>query len=404
MKKKRRARGEGSVFKIPRSRFWRLAYTNLDGARVEESSGKETKTDALGVLRERLLTINGGAVAIPRVEQTTFNEAAQSLIDSYTNSGKKSLDDLTRRIELHLKPYFGGRRLISIGAAEARAYTKHRLAEKVVERKARLDKDGKIVEPEITRTTSPAQVNRELAILKQIFTLAVRDRKIGNRPHIEMLRENNVRQGFFEREQIDGVIAHLPAELRPVISFAYVTGWRLASEVFPLEWRNVDLKAGEVRLDAGSTKNDEGRVFYITTELRRVLEEQHAAHERMKKAGTICPHVFFRMVAHERGGEKKPEPIISITKAWRNACRDAGVPGRIPHDLRRTAVRNLVRSGVSESVAMKLTGHKTRSVFERYNITSADDLRQAAGKLDAFAGMSSPSTSRRSTRRGGRTA
>lgn len=87
-------------------------------------------------------------------------------------------------------------------------------------------------------------------------------------------------------------------------------------------------------------------------------------------------------MAEGRGGDKKPYPIISLNKAWQAACRSAGCPGRIPHDLRRTAVRNLVRAGISERVAMQMTGHKTRSVFERYNITSAGDLRDAARLLD----------------------
>jgi integrase len=89
------------------------------------------------------------------------------------------------------------------------------------------------------------------------------------------------------------------------------------------------------------------------------------------------------LVAQGRGGEKTPRPITSLNKAFRSACRAAGCPGRIPHDLRRTAIRNLVRVGVSESVAMKLSGHKTRSVFDRYDITSAADLKDAARRLDA---------------------
>ena len=161
-----------------------------------------------------------------------------------------------------------------------------------------------------------------------------------------------------------------------------LTGWRLTSEVLPIEWRHVDFKAGEIRLDPGKTKNREGRVFKMTTQLRKLLEEQRDERDRLKKLGKICPYVFFRMVADKRGGEKSPRKILSLNKAWANACISAGCPGRIPHDLRRTAVRNMVRAGIPERVSMKLTGHKTRSVFERYNIVSDGDLTDAATRLD----------------------
>jgi len=88
------------------------------------------------------------------------------------------------------------------------------------------------------------------------------------------------------------------------------------------------------------------------------------------------------MVAEKRGGAKHPKPIKSFGKVWKISCRAAGCPGRIPHDFRRTAIRNFVRSGTSENVAMKLSGHKTRSVFDRYDIVSGADLREAARKLD----------------------
>ena len=99
------------------------------------------------------------------------------------------------------------------------------------------------------------------------------------------------------------------------------------------------------------------------------------------------PWVFFRLVATHRGGPKEPRPILTITKSWKSACLKAGLPGRIPHDLRRTAIRNLVRTGISERVAMRLTSHKTRSVFERYNIVSDGDLHDAAEKLDRADGV-----------------
>jgi integrase len=142
----------------------------------------------------------------------------------------------------------------------------------------------------------------------------------------------------------------------------------------------------EVRLDAGTTKNKEGRVFPMTAELRKVLKAQHDAHERLKKAGQICPHVFWRMIADERGGTKHPKPVKAFNKVWTIACRKAGCPGKIPHDMRRSAVRNLVRAGISERVAMRMTGHKTPSVFQRDNIVSDGDLREAARKLNVAAG------------------
>ena len=137
----------------------------------------------------------------------------------------------------------------------------------------------------------------------------------------------------------------------------------------------MDFSAGEVRLDPGTTKNDDGRVFPMTTELRAVLEQQWLVTQALAKTDDrICPWVFHR------NGER----VKSSITAWKTACRKGGCPGRIPHDFRRTAVRNLVRAGGPERVAMQLTGHKTRSVFERYNIViSSGDLRSAALLLDS---------------------
>jgi integrase len=149
-----------------------------------------------------------------------------------------------------------------------------------------------------------------------------------------------------------------------------------------LEWRQVDLKVGEVRLDAGTTKNGEARTFPVTRELRQVLEDQLKIAEDLKKRDIIVRHVFCYVIG-VKAGQRITEG--GFNKAWRKARVAAGCPGRIPHDFRRTAVRNLVRAGVPERVAMQLTGHKTRAIFERYNITSPADLREAAQRLDALA-------------------
>ncbi len=245
---------------------------------------------------------------------------------------------------------------------------------------------GVITIPERQKSVANATINRELAWLKQMFQLAIRAGRLSadSKPYIELLPEHNVRAGFFEADQFHAVLRKLPEDLRPVVQFGYLTGWRIKSEVLPLEWRQIDFKAGEVRLDPGTTKNKEGRTFPFTGDLRRLLEAQHAERDRLRKQGHVVPWVFFRMVAEGRGGPLKPHPIKSCSKAFATACRAAGCPGRIPHDLRRTAVRNLERLGVSRSVAMKLTGHKTESVYRRYAIVSAGDLREAAAKLDGL--------------------
>lgn len=179
----------------------------------------------------------------------------------------------------------------------------------------------------------------------------------------------------------------MPEPIRPIVAFAYITGWRIASEVLPLQWRHVDFKGGEVRLDAGTTKNREARVFIIDRRPSRSAGAAPTRNERGRtEGGQIIPWVFFRLVAEDRRGEKKLKRISAFTKAWKNACIAAGCPGRLPHDLRRPAVRNMVRCGIPERVAMRLTGHKTRSVFERYNIVSDGDLDAAAVRLNGIMG------------------
>ena len=104
-------------------------------------------------------------------------------------------------------------------------------------------------------------INRELAALRRMFCLAIQAGTLMHGPHIGLLQENNIRRGFFEREQFDAVRAHLPADLRGVVTVAYVTGWRVRSEILPLTWAQVDRPAGEVRLEPGTTKNKDGRTF-----------------------------------------------------------------------------------------------------------------------------------------------
>lgn len=364
----------GSLYR--RGRVWWLKYRQ-NGRAVRESSGTTKETVARRMLRLREGDVERGIPVLPKLGRVSFTEAAEDLLTDYRTNRKATLPDTERRLRLHLTPFFQNRRLASISTSDVRAFIAKRQADTVRVRNARRVRDGEGWReiPEVRRPVSAGEINRELSILKRMFSLAVQGARLHTKPYIPMLREDNVRRGFFEREQFEAVRTHLPVPLRPVVTFAYLTGWRLHSEVLPLQWRQVDWEAREIRLDPGTTKNREGRAFPFTGELQALLEAQRCEHESLRAAGRLVPFVFHR----------DGEPILDFRGAWRSACRAAGVPGRIFHDLRRTAVRNLERAGVPRSVAMAMVGHKTEAIYRRYAIVDAGLRREAASKLDAAA-------------------
>ena len=224
-----------------------------------------------------------------------------------------------------------------------------------------------------TAGAANATVNRELAALKRMYRLA--DEQLGGYcPTIRMLKEDNVRRGFFERPQFDAVLAQLPEALKPAMHTAYIAGWRLRSEVFTRQKHHVDLEAGWLRLEPGETKDGRGRMFPLIPELRAVLARQLAATRAFEQqTGCVVPWLFHR----------EGRPIRSFRRAWLTAGQQAGVV-RLPHDFRRTAVRNLERAGVPRSTAMAMVGHRTESIYRRYAIVDEAMLREGAAKLSVF--------------------
>jgi integrase len=281
-----------------------------------------------------------------------FADLAGDVVNDYRVNGKRSINDVERRFRKHLLPFFGRKLASSINASDVRQFIDCRLV----------------------AGASNAEINRELAAFKRAFSLAIKDGRLRTRPYTPYLRENNVRTGFFTRSEMEEVCRFLTLPLEAVVGFAYINGWRIRSEVLTLQWRQVDFESERIILDPGTTKNEQGRVFPFTDELRPVVDNQRGLKKVLQKdTGVLYPWVF-----HRNGTQ-----IRNLYNAWRTACKKAGLPGRLLHDFRRTAVRNLVRSGVPERVAMQMTGHKTRSVFERYNIVSEADLSRAAELLDA---------------------
>lgn len=142
------------------------------------------------------------------------------------------------------------------------------------------------------------------------------------------------------------------------------------NEIINLTWAQVNRKEWYVRIEGDQTKNEEARTIYLDNELKEIFANQW---ERRKEGKKVTQYVFPN---HSGTGK-----IGDFRTAWKSACEETAVK-RLVHDFRRTASRNLVRAGVPEAVAMKVTGHKTRSVFDRYNIVSDKDLKLAAERLE----------------------
>ncbi len=338
---------------ILRGRTYFIRYYDGRGRRRLETTKSSKREDAEKQLRKRLSAKDAGVLPEAAIGSLTLREAADDVIADYKTNGKRSLAEVTRKFRLHVIPYFGERRrMVSITTAHIRAFIA-----------VRQDADA-----------AAAEINRELAALRRAFRLAQQAGRLVQCPHVPMLQERNIRKGFLEPDQIGAICAALSAPLRAVVQFAYATAWRAASEVLPLEWRHVDWTGREVRLDAHTTKNGEARTFPFTTDIKTILTGQLAEHERLKAAGTVCPFVFHR------DGKR----IREFRTAWENACTAAGCPGKLIHDMRRSAVRKLERAGVPRSTAMQMVGHKTESIYKRYAIVDAAMLREAAARLDAF--------------------
>jgi integrase len=281
-------------------------------------------------------------------------------------------------IRAHLRPYFGTMRADQVTTSVVENYIAHRQS------KGRKD----------------STINRELSVLLRAFKIGQQctPPKVSRVPRMPHLQESEPRQGFFEDHEYRSLLAALPEEIRPVLTFTYYTGARKA-EMLDLRWDQVNLELGMVRLNAEQTKAKTARTIPLTGDVIETLKMQLAIRDRWHPA---CPYVFFRHATGKR--------LINFDRAWWNACKSAGLwdamagkldkngqpkgaPTKILHDNRRTAVRNLTRAGNTEAVAMKISGHLTASVFRRYNIVSESDLAEAARKLGVHIDSKRSSTS-----------
>lgn len=356
---KKRIPGFGSIYR--RGNIWWIGYS-VRGKWFRESSGSDREADAIRLLKERWKAIGKGAFVGPSEERVSLDELLEAVRLDYLNNGRRSIKDLNLRIR-HLLEFFGGLRAVEVTEDRIERYKQARLAEKI--------ERG-------NRHVSRASVNRELTVLRRAFRLGIRQKKISIAPTITLFAENNARQGFVEPKDFEAIIGNLPEYLRDFCRFAYLTGWR-KGELQTLTWADVNREAKTILLRSEHSKNKEPRILPLAGELAAIIERRWAARTIPHPDGSMG---LVEFVFHRGDGQ----PIKQLRKTWAAACRKAGMPGLLFHDLRRSAVRNFERAGVSQAVAMKITGHRTDSVYRRYRIVDEGDIREALERTEAVNG------------------
>jgi integrase len=334
--------GKGGIRQLGPDR-WQISYYDSHGRRTRKSF----KTEAKATKELVKATTLRDAGKLDRHESRV---KVDSLAESYKvyahNSAPKSYYWICLVWRVHLEPFFGGMLAARVDSDKIQDYIRERLDAKA----------------------ATSTVNRELTVLRAMFNHAAKMDKVDRVPRFpERLREPNPRAGFVNDDEY--VVRQSKAKygwLRAALAVAYNFGFR-KSELLSLRVSQIDLKARTIHLLPGTTKNDQGRGVVMTAEVFDLVSECI----KDKQPGDA---VFTWA---------NGKPVTDFRRTWRTMAKDARMPGLHLHDMRRSAVRNMVRAGVSKHVAKRISGHTTDSIFDRYDITDETDLAEAARKMEA---------------------
>ena len=380
--KAQRQYGLGRIFRKTREKdgvkiempTWYIQY-NVGGKTFRESTGTDNYNKAQNFLKKRFAEAQVGTPQTYDVRRVTVGELLDDLLTDYKTYHPRSVKCFAQPVITNLKEWFGHMKAVNVSTTHLKAYIQKRLAAEMAE----------------------ATVNREISMLRRAYNLGKQHTppKVVTTPTFTDLlfdERGNARQGFFEHDQFLKMREALPRDERDVLIYAYYTGCR-RSEILKLTWQYVDLASGAIRLPA----EDRGTDLHMKSGAARIIPLGGPGNElwdmlkrRAELRESLCPRtpwVFFKSENRgNRGVAAKKNvgrPLRNIYKVWNRVAEETGV-NLLLHDLRRTGARNLIRAGVSEAVAMRITGHKTRAVFDRYNIGDERDLHDAAEKLNAY--------------------
>jgi integrase len=358
----KRERGEGGLIKKSGCRFWYAKFYR-EGRAIEVSTKTEVKEEAKTILRRLMGDTERGITPENELRKVRYADLRAALIQNYVERGNKSLQTMADGTETiwglkALDEHFGykakngepeqpGVPVTQITTDAARAFARKRIEEGV----------------------SNDTINGSLRMLRRMLILAHEDNKIQVVPKIRLLKGNPARKGFLAKEQFESLLSDLPINLKPLVTFLYYCGVR-KGEAAQIQWNQVDLDAALIRLEEDQTKNSEARTVPL-------------------------PDVLVEMLRQVEPKEGAVFDTTNLRKEWCKACAAAGLgkltkvegkadpvyTGLIVHDLRRSAIKNLMKAGVNEKVAMKISGHKTRDVFDRYHIVGTEDVVEAMRRV-----------------------
>ncbi len=357
-------RGQGRTFRrkerrvdglLVESPIWWISYCKR-GHEYRESAQTTDENKARKLLSRRLKEKERPTFVGQKEEKLTLEDLEAKILVDYQKHDRRSAVTVKHCLK-GVKKFFPFDRLVDIGTERIDQYQQTRLSQ----------------------GAARATVNREMGYLKRGFKLLVEGRQISQAPVIKLLEGENIRQGFLSKADFDKLVENLEPQVRDIVIFLYNSAWR-SKEAMTLEWKDVDVAAGMVRLRRENSKNKHTRALPLIGELRDVVER------REKERRLNCPFVF-----HRNGNQ-----IKSFRGAWDTACVRTGLgyiekndesrkySGLVPHDMRRSAVRNFRKAGLSENEGMKMSGHVTNSIYRRYDIIDEDDLKESMGKVQEY--------------------
>jgi integrase len=355
-----------SLYRKPGSRFWWYSFV-FKGKRIQKSTKVENRREAENISRARWTQFARAEVGIedkPKAERKTVGE----VLDALENDFKARQKDTPKNLNLlrTVRKELGDRYADSLTTAAVTEYIRDLRAPRKSKQKGRR-----------SRSLANSTIKHRLQILASAFELENAARDEAKLPPLVVPRfpkmpEGEARSGFLSRAQFDVLRNCLPEDLQDFALFGYLVGWRKGA-IASLEWS--DVRDGNIYLRGVRSKNGKPYFVPIIGELVQLIERRKEARRVKTDLGVSLPALVF----HRSG-----EPILEFRKSWATACKKAGCEGRLFHDFRRSAARNLIRSGVAKDVAKQLGGWKTDSMFSRYNVTAEEDLRDAMQKVTQY--------------------